>query len=60
MMVTIGLTISGNVDKLRPGTFFREGVGKTTSKIVTALEEVLKGNIPGDRAIVEKEIHFST
>jgi hypothetical protein len=55
MVVSVGLSISGNVDKLRPGTFFREGVGKTMGKIVTALEEILKGNPPGDRAIVEKE-----
>ncbi len=55
VMVTIGLSISGNVDELSTSAFFREGVDKPMSKVITAVEQVFKGDLTRYRAIVKKE-----
>jgi len=59
MVVPVGLTVIGDIDQLRQGVFFGEGIDETAGEVITALEKVLKGYIVGDGTIVEKQIYLS-
>ena len=60
VMVAIGLTIGGNMNQLGPRPFFGEDTGKTAGKVITTLENILKGDTTRNRTLIEKESQVPT
>src|SRR5437016_8879251 len=55
MVVPVSLTIRGNVYELRPRSSIRKPALQASSKLLSAVQQLLKGHCLRDRPVVEKQ-----